>query len=346
MTTLQSRKHSWLRIGLFQFASVFVHLALLIGLVLPFAANLLANKPLPVEPPKPNPEFKLSVVEEPRKPKEKVIIPPTPMPKVAPEKIVQKTNEVAPEKANFVSKNANRVEKDERAELTQENPIERQENPTQPSELEKTSSASESTDNKPVDIQKLFNVPMAAMESPLGRREQAARAALTAKDANKKVLADFDARDKAFRGALESFASEVAVGNHTGVNAYSDSAKFYLERIHQKIHRRWADGYLPYLDSSVPMGSPLRNPNLNTKLEMVIDGATGVVEKVSIVNTSGELMYDSEAIIIAQTIGPHGLAPDDATSPNGKVYIHWNFWRDSRQCGIFGAEMFIVNKDG
>ena len=187
MTTLQSRKHSWIRIGLFQFASVFVHLALVLALVMPFAANLLANKPLPVKPPKPNPDFKLSVVEEPPKPKEKVLIPPTPIPKVVPEKIVQKTNDVAPERANFVSKNANRVEKDERAELTQEKPIERQENPTEPSELEKTSSASESSDNKPVDIQRLFNVPMAAMESPLGRREQAARAALTAKDANKKV---------------------------------------------------------------------------------------------------------------------------------------------------------------
>ncbi len=345
MTTLQSRKHSWLQIGLFQLASFFVHVLLVIALLLPFAASLVKNS-TPIQPPKPNPDFKLTVVEIPPEPKKEVVLPATATPKVDPQKIVQQTNDEPPEFAKVVSKEANKVEKEERAELTQENPIERQENPTTPSQERDPTNSSQVSEQKPVDIQKLFNVPMAAMESPLGRREQAARTALTAKDANKKNLADFDARDKAFRGALESFSSEVAVGNHTGVNAYSDSAKLYLERIHQKIHRRWADGYLPYLDSSTPMGSPLRNPNLNIKLEMVIDGATGVVEKVSIINTSGQLMYDSEAIIIAQTIGPHGLAPDDATSPNGKVYIHWNFWRDSRQCGIFGAEMFIVNKDG
>jgi hypothetical protein len=28
------------------------------------------------------------------------------------------------------------------------------------------------------------------------------------------------------------------------------------------------------------------------------------------------------------------------------VYLHWNFWRDQRQCGVFGASIFLVEKDG
>ena len=143
MTTLQRRKHSWFQIGLFQLASVFVHLALVITLVLPFAASLSKSTP-PIQPPKPNPNFKLSVVEIPPEPKDKVVFPPTPTPKLVPEKIVQKTNEEQPDVAKVVSKLANKVEKEERAELTQENPIERQENPTTPSEeRDPTNAASE-----------------------------------------------------------------------------------------------------------------------------------------------------------------------------------------------------------
>ena len=28
-------------------------------------------------------------------------------------------------------------------------------------------------------------------------------------------------------------------------------------------------------------------------------------------------------------------------SPDGKAYIHWTYWRDQRQCGVFGVKVFI-----
>ena len=38
--------------------------------------------------------------------------------------------------------------------------------------------------------------------------------------------------------------------------------------------------------------------------------------------------------------------PPQIRSGNGKVYIHWDFHRDERACGTFGAEAFILNNAG
>lgn len=383
MTMLPHSKRQWPRLTLFLVVSVVLHALVVLVMWLPPWAEPPTPSPSqnPSEPsaeipppPQENPEFKVSVIHLP---------PPPPEPEKTPEKtpedqhlqprqerdlkaVEQVTNQETPELANYVSEQANKVEKDQRAEEVtraevepgEENPV-RQEveerlaeeareamAPKQTPELAETEPTEPGEGLPPVDLHKLFAPPKAAMAVKEGPAEQTAREAMKAQEGRKKILSDFEARDLAMRGALENFISEVEVGNHTGVNAYSDAAATYMARIHRKIHTRWADGYLPYLDTRIPMGSPLRDPSLNTKVEMVINGVTGVVEKVNIVKSSGQTMYDAEAVVIAQTIGPHGEAPREVISPNGKVYIHWNFWRDSRQCGTFGASVFIVNKDG
>ncbi|MEZ4461139.1 MAG: hypothetical protein R3E66_15730 [bacterium] len=337
MTTLQSRKLPRGNLHGFLATSLFIHVVVLAAL------SFVPRSPPPEEPPAKKRDFRVALVTPPQPPPQPQAPPviPAPLPEEI-KKVVQPANATEPEKADHVAPDANKVEVEE---VAKGNPDATAQAPLEEPASESQSEQSESQ-NPPVDLAKLFNVPLNAQIRPDGVAEQRAKAAMKANNSNKKVLADFDARDKAFRQSIESFGSEVGVGNHTSVNAYSDDAKSYLERIHRKIHKRWADGYLPYLDTGVPMDSPLRNPNLNTILEMIIDGSSGQVERVNIVKTSGELSYDSEAIIIAQTIGPHGAAPHDVISPNGKVYVHWNFWRDTRQCGTFGASIFIVNKDG
>jgi hypothetical protein len=32
-------------------------------------------------------------------------------------------------------------------------------------------------------------------------------------------------------------------------------------------------------------------------------------------------------------------------SPNGKIYVHWTFYRDGRQCGVFGASIYLMTTD-
>lgn len=306
-----------------------------VGFVLAMSQVEWMAKPLPKRELKP---FEVTVVSESAPEPPRLPLPPISPP--APPVVEQKTNKEEPEKAEAISEEANKTERDVIAKGSR---FGKREAPKANPEPE----PAEVAEAKPnVDIGKLFQVPLNTPSRPDSIAEKLARAKMKDNDSNHKLLADFDSRDKAFRGSLESFGSEVGVGNHTSVNAYADSTKAYIERIHRKIHRRWAEDYLLHLDTGTPMASPMRDPRLHTLLEMVLDGRTGEVEKVNIVQTSGQLQYDSEAIIILQSIGPHGPAPRDVISANGKVYVHWNFWRDSRQCGVFGASIFLVNSDG
>jgi len=145
---------------------------------------------------------------------------------------------------------------------------------------------------------------------------------------------------------LENYIPEVKPGNHTSVNAEADIAATYINKIHSKIHPRWGGSYLPRLDRRYGPGHPLSNADLNAVLEFVVDGSTGELEEVTIVSSSGITSYDMEAVTIAEQVAPHPEAPDPLVSPDGNVYLHWNFWRDQRQCGTFGVSLFKLTEDG
>lgn len=159
----------------------------------------------------------------------------------------------------------------------------------------------------------------------------------------RKILAGWQERQEAVRASLENHITEVKPGNHTGVNAKPSVYATYINRIHRKIHARWGAGFLPHLDTNFGPGHPLNDSKLHSKLEFVIDAASGAVDSVNIVNSSGHTMYDAEAVAISYSVGPHKNPPGEIVSPDGKVYVHWNFWRDQRQCGPFGASIYIVD---
>lgn len=176
--------------------------------------------------------------------------------------------------------------------------------------------------------------------------EASERAEKTRQDSKKRLFPGYEALSKNVRSSLINHGHEVRVGNHQGVDSKSGGYASYVGLIHHKIHERWANNYLIDLDLHEPGGSPMNNPQLNTKLEFVISAQDGTVESVNIVRSSGQLRFDAQAIAIAHQIGPHPNPPPALVSPNGKVYMHWNFWRDQRQCGPFGASVFIVNSEG
>jgi len=150
----------------------------------------------------------------------------------------------------------------------------------------------------------------------------------------------------AVKSAMKNYISEIQPGNHTAVNAHADAAATYVNRIHSKIHPRWGGDYLPTLDARYGPDSPFSDSSLNTVLEFVVDGETGKLEKVNIVESSGLTAYDMEAVMIAEQVAPHPRAPEDIRSPDGNVYLHWNFWRDQRQCGTFGVSIYKLMEDG
>lgn len=174
------------------------------------------------------------------------------------------------------------------------------------------------------------------------------QAAATARERarGKRLFEGYEEESLAVQTALKSFSQNVRPGNHVGVNPKSGAFGSYIGAIHQKIHGRWAHGYLMDLDLHEPAGSPMNDPNLNTTLEFVIRATDGVVESVHIVRSSGQLRFDAQAVAVAHAIGPHPNPPPSLVSPDGRVYVHWNFWRDQRQCGLFGARIYLVGEQG
>jgi hypothetical protein len=230
----------------------------------------------------------------------------------------------------------------EAAAPTEEREAQAEEGMTQAREQSQDSPVVERKRGKP-SPRELFQPSARDYDKVFGQKDEQLKGQLEDNKPGRKLLKGWKDRERAVRASLENHITEVKPGNHTGVNAKPAVYANYIGRIHRKIHARWGAGFLPRLDTQYPAGHPLNDASLNSKLEFVIDAKSGVIDAVNIVESSGELMFDAEAVSISHTIGPHRKPPGEIVSPDGKVYVHWNFWRDQRQCGPFGASIFIVN---
>ncbi len=305
-----------------------------------------------VEPPPEEDEKEevAEVVEEPVP----VVPPPLPDTPDAPEEeeireqeaefVEQENNEEMPEEAEMIAAAANVA-----SEPAPE--IEQPEAPPPPSAVEPTEEETAELVDPVIRQQKpapseLFFPDMKAYDQVFeSADESVARRAENIERSNKpRLMPGYEQLTESVKTALGSHGHAVRPGNHQGVNALP-GARSYIGAIHRKIHFRWASSYLMDLDLHERAGSPMNDPELNTTLEFVIRSADGTVEDVRIVRGSGQVRFDAQAIAIAYQIGPHPRPPAEIVSPNGKVYIHWNFWRDQRQCGLFGASVYIVDTD-
>src|SRR5678815_1715955 len=104
----------------------------------------------------------------------------------------------------------------------------------------------------------------------------------------------------------------------------------FVARMHRSIHVLWGFGALEDWDE-LSSSNPFNNYNLETTLEIVLN-PDGTVDKVTVIRTSGYLPYDAAAIDVAYTAGPYPDPPRRRRSANGKIYLHWRFFRDYRQC--------------
>jgi TonB family protein len=156
-----------------------------------------------------------------------------------------------------------------------------------------------------------------------------------------KKVGKFQQRLGRLQSALENFIPEVQPGNQTALNTRAAPFAAYIARMHRSIHRLWGFGMLEDWDDK-PGSSPFNNPDLLTTLEMVLNG-DGSVDKVTIVRASGYLPYDAAAIDVAYSAGPYPDPPRAIRSKNGKIYVHWRFYRDGRQCATSGADYFILD---
>ncbi len=141
-----------------------------------------------------------------------------------------------------------------------------------------------------------------------------------------------------FRAAIENYVPGVKRGATTALNAAASPFATYIAAVHRRIHQEFADRFL----RSLPIGgSPYQDPTLMTKLEIVLN-RDGSVHRVGVVRSSGLLPFDFGAFNSVLRGQPYPPPPDSILSGDGRVYFHWGFYRNQRQCGTFNAEPYII----
>ncbi len=145
---------------------------------------------------------------------------------------------------------------------------------------------------------------------------------------------------KRMRAALENFIPEVQPGNQTALGTRANPFAVYIARMHRTIHPLWGYGFLADLNSKAD-NNPLNNMRLRVTMEVVVN-PDGTVAKATIVRPSGNLVYDVAAIDTIFSAGPYPHPPKAIRSANDKVYLHWSFYRNHRQCGTFNVHPYIL----
>jgi len=87
----------------------------------------------------------------------------------------------------------------------------------------------------------------------------------------------------------------------------------------------------------------MNDQHLVTRLEIVLT-KEGHLRRMGIVKTSGLTAFDIAALDAIDRAQPFGPAPSAIISPDGNVYLHWEFHRDEVfACSTQGASPFILN---
>lgn len=187
-----------------------------------------------------------------------------------------------------------------------------------------------------------INLTMAGLESAVGQDKLKQERAADGEARRAKHRGANGEKDKLdWRAAVENYEPSVKVGNQTSLNAAKSAFGTYLNTMHNRIHPIFADEFLMSL-SSQPPGSKF-NENLVTHVELVLSGEDGKILRAGITKASGFTAFDVISVNSARRAGPFGKPPDAIVSPDGKVYIHWEFHRDPYDaCSSRNARPYIL----
>ncbi len=180
------------------------------------------------------------------------------------------------------------------------------------------------------DYERIVGKKVARLERQVGKRKMSMKRGRWAR------------KRKAIMASLENFNSEVRPGNQTALKTRAAPFAVYIARMHRKIHELWGFGFLEDLNDK-GSGHPLNNMKLWTDIEIVVN-SDGTIHKTTIIRNSGRLEYDVAALDVIYSGAPYNAPPRKIRSPDGRVYIHWSFHRNHRQCGTFNARPYILAK--
>jgi TonB family protein len=145
-----------------------------------------------------------------------------------------------------------------------------------------------------------------------------------------------------WKSAIENYVSSVKPGNQTALNTARVPFASYLVAMHNRIHPIFADSFLDSLDG-LPAQHPLNaSPNMFTRLEIILT-KDGHLVKMGVVKSSGVTAFDVAALDSVQRASPFGAAPAAIHSPDGNVYLHWEFHRNrDLACSTLNAAPYML----
>ncbi len=148
-----------------------------------------------------------------------------------------------------------------------------------------------------------------------------------------------------WRSAIENYVPGVKPGNQTALNTARVPFASYLNKIHNRIHPIFAEGFLESL-SGLPADNPLSRPDLKAFVEIVLERQEGRIVKMGITRPSGVTAFDVGALESVSQAAPFGHPPDAILSSDGNVYLHWEFYRDPQYaCSTYFAHPYILKLD-
>lgn len=145
-----------------------------------------------------------------------------------------------------------------------------------------------------------------------------------------------------WKPALENYVATVQPGNQTALNTARVPFARYLNAIHLRIHPVFADRFLDSL-SRLPGDHPLNREDMSTHLEIVLSKEDGRIVRMGITKSSGVTAFDVGALDSVQKASPFGTPPEAIVSPDGNVYLHWEFHRIPHYaCSTYFARPYIL----
>jgi outer membrane biosynthesis protein TonB len=147
---------------------------------------------------------------------------------------------------------------------------------------------------------------------------------------------------KRWRSAIENYVPSVKPGNQTALNTARVPFASYINGIHNRLHPIFADSFLASLDN-LPKSNPMNNPDISTNIEIVLSQDDGHIVRMGVTKTSGVTAFDVAALESVQRASPFGTPPTAIISPDGRVYLHWEFYRNPYYaCSTYFARPFIL----
>ena len=146
-----------------------------------------------------------------------------------------------------------------------------------------------------------------------------------------------------WRAALDGYVGKVTAENRRALAGAAVAFARYLNAMHARIHPIFAESFLVSL-GALSADNPLNVQSLIVRLEIVLT-KEGRVRSMGVVSSSGETHFDIAALDSVDRAQPFDPPPSEILSPDGNVYLHWEFHRDeSHACSTQGSRPYLLQE--